>query len=265
MKKKCPNKNNNPNCKKKMKQGPTCPSCSRYKKPKSKEHIANMIKSLKGVLAGKKNPMYGKSVYSVWLEKYGKEEADKRQKRYSKNMSKAKSGKFNSMYNSSIKELLIKKHGKEKGKELWNLSNKKRSMSTSGKKNGMFNHKYTDETRKKMRLSAINRIEKRVGKLSTNYNKNACEIFNWINSYYDLNLQHAENGGEYRVEKLGYFLDSYDIKNNIVIEFYEKKHYRSGKLSNRDLRREQEIINNLGCEFIRIHGNTSDLMMEKIS
>ena len=35
---------------------------------------------------GKNNPMYGKSLYSVWLEKYGKEEADIRKQKWKDNL-----------------------------------------------------------------------------------------------------------------------------------------------------------------------------------
>ncbi len=31
--------------------------------------------------SGENNPMYGKSAYNMWVEKYGKEEADKKQKK----------------------------------------------------------------------------------------------------------------------------------------------------------------------------------------
>lgn len=42
----------------------------------------NIKKIMKQQSSGKNNPMYGKSVYSIWLEKYGKEEADKRQEAF---------------------------------------------------------------------------------------------------------------------------------------------------------------------------------------
>ncbi len=35
---------------------------------------------------GKNHPRYGKSNYNIWVKKYGKEEADKRQIEYNKNM-----------------------------------------------------------------------------------------------------------------------------------------------------------------------------------
>lgn len=48
--------------------------------------------------SGIKNPMYGKTTYGIWVEKYGKEEADKRDKIRRKKWSIASSGKNNPMY-----------------------------------------------------------------------------------------------------------------------------------------------------------------------
>lgn len=50
------------------------------------------------VARGKDSPMYGKNVYGIWVEKYGKEEADRRDKIRREKMSKASIGKKNSMY-----------------------------------------------------------------------------------------------------------------------------------------------------------------------
>jgi hypothetical protein len=49
-------------------------SDKRMKVMSSKEYKNKMSKSL----SGEKNPMYKKSIYDVWLKKYGKEEANKR-------------------------------------------------------------------------------------------------------------------------------------------------------------------------------------------
>jgi len=48
--------------------------------------------------SGIKNPMYGKTYYDIWISKYGKIEADKRQKEKIKKNSIASSGKNNPMY-----------------------------------------------------------------------------------------------------------------------------------------------------------------------
>jgi len=47
---------------------------------------------------GKLNGMYGRNVYSVWLKKYGKKEADERMAKAKKKWSKSSSGKNNGMY-----------------------------------------------------------------------------------------------------------------------------------------------------------------------
>ena len=47
---------------------------------------------------GKNNPMYGKSVYDIWVDKYGKEEADKKNKIWKQKQGKKLSGKNNPMY-----------------------------------------------------------------------------------------------------------------------------------------------------------------------
>ena len=52
----------------------------------------------KSARKGSKNGMYGKTIYGVWLEKYGKEEADRRDKILRAKRSKAVSGKNNPMY-----------------------------------------------------------------------------------------------------------------------------------------------------------------------
>ncbi len=48
--------------------------------------------------AGSSNPMYGKSVYDVWIEKYGKEEADIRRQAKRNKVSEKCSGTANPMY-----------------------------------------------------------------------------------------------------------------------------------------------------------------------
>lgn len=48
--------------------------------------------------SGKKNPMHGRTVKDIWIEKYGPEEANTREAERKKKISKANSGKNNSMY-----------------------------------------------------------------------------------------------------------------------------------------------------------------------
>lgn len=67
----------------------------------------------KGKYDGEKNPMYAKTVYSVWLEKYGKEEANKRKKIKKERASQSLSGSGNPMYGKSVYDTWVEKLGKE--------------------------------------------------------------------------------------------------------------------------------------------------------
>lgn len=49
-------------------------------------------------MSGKNNPMYGKSIQDVWIEKYGEEEAKLREQQRRESISKGTSGKNNPMY-----------------------------------------------------------------------------------------------------------------------------------------------------------------------
>jgi hypothetical protein len=61
---------------------------------KTKEFKAKISK----LSSGSNNPMYGKSIYSVWFKKYGKEIADQKMVDYRKKQSELNSGEGNSMY-----------------------------------------------------------------------------------------------------------------------------------------------------------------------
>jgi hypothetical protein len=107
----------------------------------------------------------------------------------------------------------------------------------------------TPETRKKIRLATINFIQATKGKCSPRYNPIACELFNKINKMFALNGMHAENGGEYFIKELGYWLDYYEPTLNLVIEYYEDYHNRTSIIE-KDKIRERQIIDKLGCKLI---------------
>ena len=107
------------------------------------------------------------------------------------------------------------------------------------------------EVRKKLRLATIKRIKKMKGRVCPNYNFRACELFKQINDELKWNGKYAENGGEYYIKKLGYFVDYYEPKLNVVIEYDEKYHNKT-KYIEKDKIRQQEIVNYLKCKFYRI-------------
>jgi len=112
---------------------------------------------------------------------------------------------------------------------------------------------HTEESKLKMRTSRIKEIESKCGRVIPNYNKTACQYFNKIMEQTKVNIQHAENGGEYYIKGLGYWVDGYDIDNNIVYEYDEKRHFDiHGNLNPCDIKRENEIMDHLKCKIIRI-------------
>jgi len=109
----------------------------------------------------------------------------------------------------------------------------------------------------------VNRRLKRIQEISKNkfnnnqvipsFNSFACEIFDKISKEKNIHIQHAMNGGEFYIERLGYWVDGYDKQNNVVYEYDEKHHFdKNGKLLESDIIRENEIKNFLKCVFIRI-------------
>ena len=120
--------------------------------------------------------------------------------------------------------------------------------------------KASNETRKKMRISKINYIKEKNGGICPMHNQKACEYFDKLSKINNWKLQHALNGGEFYISELGYFIDAYDIENNIVIEYDESLHYDSkGNLKNKDIIRQNEIKEKLKCKFFRYNENKNEL------
>lgn len=111
---------------------------------------------------------------------------------------------------------------------------------------------HTEETKKKMRLSALEYLNQLKGQVVPRYNKQSISIIENYGKTHGYNFMHAENGGEYFVKELGYFLDGYDPIKNVVIEIDERRHFTNGVLSDKDVERQKQIENLLGCTFIRI-------------
>ena len=123
------------------------------------------------------------------------------------------------------------------------------------------NSKRSDETKRKMRISFINRMKKRFGNFPIRSNPNACKFIDEIGNKLGYNFQHAANIGEYHIKHLGYFVDGYDKDKNVVIEYDEPKHYyKNGKLRNKDIVRMTEIKNHLNCKFIRYNEITKQIV-----
>ena len=107
----------------------------------------------------------------------------------------------------------------------------------------------SDESKNKIRLSTIDFIKRNKGQCAPRYNPAACQIFNEINEEFGLFGKHAENGGEFYIKELGYWLDYYEPTLNLVIEYDELAHSRKEK---KDMERQNQIETLLKCKFVRI-------------
>lgn len=142
----------------------------------------------------------------------------------------------------------------------WNKGKKWKEIFDDEKLEKLYTSCKTDEKRKKLRKSRINYIEKCSGQVIPTYNINSIQIIEEYGNKNGYNFLHAENGGEFYIKELGYWLDAYDIEQNVVLEVYEKHHYNmDGTIRDRDVLREKEIINLLGCKFIRIKYRNRDV------
>lgn len=124
----------------------------------------------------------------------------------------------------------------------------------SVKTNGWTGKKHEEETKKKQRLAQISHIEKRKGhQMKPSYNPSSIPIIEDYGRKNGFKFQHAENGGEFYIADLGYWVDAYDSEKNVVLEYDESHHFdANGNLKQKDLNRQREIENHLGCKFIRI-------------
>lgn len=118
----------------------------------------------------------------------------------------------------------------------------------------------SSETKKKLRINQIKRIKQAFfngGQIFPNYNKKSINIIEMYGKNNGYTFKHAENGGEYYIEELGYWIDAYDENKNTVLEFDEKHHKY---LKDKDNNRQIEIINKLKCDFIRINENGEEIL-----
>ncbi len=111
---------------------------------------------------------------------------------------------------------------------------------------------HTEDTKKKMRLSALDYISQLKGQVIPRYNKDSIALIEEYGREHGYSFMHAENGGEYFIKELGCFLDGYDPIRNIAIEIDEKRHFVNGSLLPKDVERQRQIEELLGCTFIRI-------------
>jgi hypothetical protein len=107
-------------------------------------------------------------------------------------------------------------------------------------------------SRRLKHIEIINYNLKNNYQITPNFNTNACKIFDKISKEENVYIQHAMNDGEYYIKELGYWIDGYDIENNVVYEYDEPEHFVNDTLKQKDINRQKEIEKLLKCKFIRI-------------
>lgn len=253
--------------KKAVENNTLCGSCSLKGKPKTEEARRNMSKN-HADFSGENNPFYGKRhttktkriISDIKTEQYNnnilREKIGEKQRLWQE---KNKNGFADKTHSNETKQLL-----KKKAKERFENKKERKKISNTLKKyyidNEVWNKTktdvYTDSSLNKMRLSAIERISKAKfngNQVVPNYNINAIPIIEQKAKELGItDLQHAENGGEFYIEELGYWVDGYSKEKNIVIEYYEKSHQYQIE---RDLKRQEEIEKVLNCKFVIIYEN----------
>lgn len=111
---------------------------------------------------------------------------------------------------------------------------------------------HKEATKRKMRISTLQYLSNIKGQVIPRYNKNSIALIEAYGQKHGYSFMHAENGGEYFVRELGYFLDGYDPIHNVAIEVDERRHFRKGVLCDKDVERQKQIENLLGCSFVRL-------------
>ena len=237
-----------------VKNNSTCLSCSLKGKPKSENHKLNMSKN-HADFTGDKNPFYKKSHTDE--SKKIMREANIGMDRFSEKMkliiSKRNTGEGNPFFGKthSIETVKMLKEPKSLSHKI-NLS-----KSMKGRQSYFQDRKHSDETKRKMRISAIKRLQESFGKnvFRPNVNKKETEYFKLLESKMGWNgIYHGKNENkiQFHLEDLGYFVDFYDKENNIVVEYDETNHYdKNWSLKPKDVKRQNEIKEHLKCKFYR--------------
>lgn len=120
-----------------------------------------------------------------------------------------------------------------------------------------YNQIHSEETLKKIRVSTLRYLETIKGQIAPRYNTHSISIIDQLAKELGYNFQHAENGGEFYIKELGYWLDAYDNSKNVVLEVLEKHHFKRGVLRKKDITREREIqeyltkVQGVRCTFLK--------------
>jgi hypothetical protein len=235
-----------------------CLSCSLTGREFSEEHKSNLSKNHANV-DGENNPFYNKrhsemvksTISKVVSEKYKDPELRKRVSeirkewhRYNDNSFKGKTHSDSTKENLSFLATKRFESVDERNRISQSLIG---NIPWNCGKTGVYNVSTID----KMSKSAQARIIRQGNNQIHSYNPKSIPILEEYAKENGYNIQHAENGGEYQVPNTTFFVDAYDVENNVVIEYDENYHLNENQVE-KDRKRQQIIGNILKCKFVRI-------------
>jgi hypothetical protein len=248
-----------------------CPTCGKVIKAKTRSYVYKADKnkhnctSCSRKLTLEQNPMSEETKLKISKSLSGENHPNwgtTRSNKTKKKIGEANKGNTHDSHKLGWKHHMIEKYGLEEAERRIKIKTEKQRKKVTG-----LNHTQetkdkisktltgitkSPETRRKMREGTLKYIHNTKGQVSPRYNISSISIIEEKAKELGItDLQHAENGGEFQV--LGYFVDGYSKEKNIVIEYDEKHHFdTNGHLRKRDVVRQKEIEEYLGCTFIRI-------------
>lgn len=173
---------------------------------------------------GKKSHSKGKTYEEI----YGIEEAkNQREKRSAiqkiiQNKLEVKLKKSKSNKNKKLPKNQCEKISKAV-KKMWESEDYRKKQKINKRRIGL---KHSNETKRKQRIKALERIEKNYGIPIPNYTPIACEVFKKFDEQNNTKGRYAVYGnGEYWVKELGYFLDYINFDLKLIIECDTPDHF----------------------------------------
>jgi hypothetical protein len=107
----------------------------------------------------------------------------------------------------------------------------------------------TDECKKRIMNTMIERYGEIWINYAPKYNINSIIYLDMLSEKLDLSIQHALNGGEKKFIK--YWVDGYIEEYNVCIE-WDEKHHNAKRQKERDNIKEEFLKENFNCKIIRI-------------
>ena len=218
----------------------TCQSIRDKQSKRKKEKIVSEETRKKiGLTSKGKQTFLGKKHSQETKDKISKDNTGKkRSKRTKEQMGKNRLSKKHTLKTcQKIREANIgKKHTKESRLKM------SKSTKNGNHPNPMYGKNHSQETKRKMRVSAIKHIENQKGQVTPRYNLKSQDYFREFDKKNNTNGRFAEKGGEYRIKKLGYFPDYINFNLKLIMEWDEEDHFTfEGKLKEKDIQRQKEI------------------------